>query len=378
MVPKQDNTYRMCVDLRKVNLVTKTDSHPIPRIEDCIDKLGKAKFISKFDLLKGYWQVPLTKQSKEITAFAIPDYLYQFKVMCFGLKNAPSSFSRLMRKVTTGLDGCAVFIDDVAICSDSWESHIARIRALFQRLLDANLTINLAKSELGHAYITYLGHRVGQGKVLPKKANVEAIDKFAVPINRKGVMKFLGTIGYYRKFCKNFSDIAAPLTCLLRKNIKFRWTTECRVAFESLKQLLKNPPVLLVADYGKPFTLMVDASDVGVGAVLIQVGDEGLDHPISYFSRKLNKHQVNYSTIEKETLALVLAVQHFEIYLSVGTFPVRVYTDHNPLKYLNQFKNKNQRLTRWSLFLQEYNLEINHIAGRDNVLADSLSRADQT
>ena len=297
--------------------------------------------------------------------------------MCFGLKNAPSSFSRLMRKVTSGLDGCAVFIDDVAICSDSWESHMTRVRALFQRLSDAHLTINLAKSEIGHAHITYLGHKVGQGEVLPKKATVQAIEKIQVPTNRKGVMKFLGTIGYYRKFCKNFSDIAVPITSLLRKNRKFSWTAECQVAFESLKQLLMKPPVLVVPDYSKPFKLSVDASDVGVGAVLMQVRDDGLDHPIAYFSRKLNKHQVNYSTIEKETLALVLAVQHFEIYLSVGVYPVIVFTDHNPLKYLNQFRNKNQRLTRWSLFLQEYNLEIFHIPGKDNILADSLSRANE-
>jgi hypothetical protein len=374
MVPKSDQTYRMCVDLRKVNCVTKTDSHPIPRIEDCIDRLGKAKYISKFDLLKGYWQVPLTERSKEITAFATPDHLYQFKVMCFGLKNAPSSFSRLMCKILTGLDGCTVFIDDVAICSDSWESHLDRIRALFQRLSEANLTINLGKSEIGHAFITYLGHQVGQGKVLPKEANVEAIDKLSVPTSRKEVMKFLGTVGYYRKFCRNFSEIAAPLTNLLQKNKRFEWSGKCQLAFESLKQLLMKPPVLLVPDYNKQFKLLVDACDIGTGAVLMQKGEDGLDHPLAYFSRKLNKHQVNYSTIEKETLALVLAVQHFEIYISAGTFPVMVFTDHNPLRYLNQFKNKNRRLTRWSLYLQEYDLHIQHIAGKENILADSLSR----
>lgn len=375
MVPKPDNTFRMCIDLRKVNCVTKTDSHPIPRIESCFDKIGEAKFVSKFDLLKGYWQVPLTGNSKEITAFATPDNLYQCKVMCFGLKNAPSSFSRLMQKVIAGLEGCAVFIDDVAICSDSWPIHMTRVKALFQKLSEAHLTINLAKSEIGHGYITYLGYKVGQGKVLPKKANVEAIEKIAVPTNRKGVMKFLGSIGYYRKFCKNFSDIAVPLTRLLCKNTKFCWSAECQIAFKSLKQLIMKAPVLIVPDCSKPFILMVDASDVGVGSVLMQVGEDELDHPVGYFSRKLNKHQLNYSTVEKETLSLVLAVQHFEIYLSVGAYPVKVYTDHNPLKYLNQFRNKNQRLTRWSLFLQEYNLEIFHIPGKENVLADSLSRA---
>ena len=374
LVPKSDGTYRLCVDFRLVNKCTKSDSHPIPRVEDCIDKMGQAQFISKFDLLKGYWQVPLTEKSKEITAFVTPDQFYQCKVMAFGLKNAPSSFTRLMNYVIKDLKNCAVFIDDVAIGSDTWTSHVAQIRELFERLANANLTINLGKSEIGHAKITYLGYSVGNGQVTPRQAKVQAIDLFSVPKNRKGILKFLGTVGYYRKFCQNFADVAMPLTNLLSKNVKFKWSPECQVAFETLKKLLKNSPVLMVPDFEKCFKLTVDASDVGVGAVLIQEDDDGLDHPIAYFSKKLNKHQCNYSTIEKETLALVLAIQHFEIYISAGMFPVQVFTDHNPLKYLHRFKNRNQRLTRWSLFLQEYDLNISHIAGKANILADGLSR----
>lgn len=376
LVPKPDGSFRVCIDFRAVNKCTKSDSHPIPRVEDCIDKMGQAQFISKFDLLKGYWQVPLTERSKEITAFVTPDQFYQCKVMAFGLKNAPSSFTRLMNFVTKGLNNCAVFIDDVAIGSDTWESHVAQIRELFVRLADANLTVNLAKSEIGQAKITYLGFNVGQGQVMPRQAKVQAIEKFPVPRNRKAVLRFLGTVGYYRKFCQNFSDVAMPLTNLLSKNVKFHWSSQCQVAFETLKKLLKNPPVLMVPNFSKCFKLTVDASDVGVGSVLMQEDDAALDHPIAYFSKKLNKHQRNYSTIEKETLALVLAVNHFEIYISAGVFPVQVFSDHNPLKYLHRFKNKNQRLTRWSLFLQEYDLEIFHIAGKDNVLADCLSRID--
>jgi hypothetical protein len=374
LIPKPDKSYRLCIDFRFINNLTKSDSHPIPRVEDCIDKMGKAKFISKFDLLKGYWQVPLTEKSKEITAFVTPEHFYQCKVMAFGLKNAPSSFTRMMNSVIRGLKNCAVFIDDVAIGSDTWEEHLMQIRKLFERLAEANLTVNLTKSEIGHAHITYLGFSVGQGKVLPRQAKIEAIDKFPVPKCRKDVLKYLGTVGYYRKFCPNFADVALPLTTLLSKEVKFKWTPQCQVAFETLKKLLKNPPVLVVPDFEKGFKLTVDASDVGIGGVLFQESDDGIDHPVAYYSKKLNKHQRNYSTIEKETLALVLAVQHFEIYISAGVFPVQVFSDHNPLKYLHRFKNKNQRLTRWSLFLQEYSLQIFHIAGKANILADGLSR----
>ena len=370
LVPKPDSTYRMCIDFRKVNSLTKTDSHPIPRVDDCIDRVGQAKYVSKYDILQGYWQVPMTDTAKEITDFVTPDHLYQCKVMAFGLKNAPGSFMRPMNRVLLGLEGCIVFIDDVVIVSDEWEGHVSRTKALLQRLADANLTVNLAKSEIGRATVTHLGYTVGQGKVAPKSAKVEAIERFSIPTNRKQIMRFLGVIRYYRKFCQNFADVAVSLTNLLCKNVKFVWTPECQSSFEPLKQLLVQAPVLSVPDYGKAFTLMVDASDIGVGAVMTQQGGDGAAHPTDYFSKKLNKHQKNYSTIEKETLALVMAVQHFEIYVSAGEHPVEVFTDHNPLKYLDRFRNKNQRLTRWSLFLQEYDLVIRHIPGRPNIIAD--------
>ena len=374
LVPKPDSTFRMCIDFRKLNALTVTDCYPVPRVEVCIDKIGNAKFISKWDLLKGYWQVPLAENSKQYTAFVTPDNLYQCKVMAFGLKNAPSVFMRLMNKVINGLEYCAVFIDDVGLMSDNWNDHLTRTREFLQRLREAKLTVNLVKSDIGQATVTYLGYTVGQGQIVPKDAKVKAIQQFAVPTCKKHIMQFLGVIGYYRKFCPNFAEVSAPLTDMLHKDVKFRWTKECQESFDDLKQLLMQAPILAVPDYSKPFRLFVDACDVGVGSWISQTGQDQVDHPIAYFSKKLNKHQRNYSTIEKEALALILSVQHFEVYMSAGCFPVQVFSDHNPIKYLHRFKNKNQRLTRWSLFLQEYNLEINHIRGRDNIISDYLSR----
>ena len=374
LVPKSNGTYRMCTDYRKVNSVTKTDSFPIPRIDDCIDKVGNSKYVTKFDLLKGFWQVPLTDRAKEVSAFATPNGLYQYKVMPFGMKNSPATFQRLVNNVICGLDGCDAYIDDVIIYSDSWSDHLQRIRKFFDRLSTAKLTVNLAKTEFCHATVTFLGHLVGQGHVKPLEAKVNAISEFPVPKCKRQLMRFLGMAGYYRKFCKNFSGIAEPLTNLLKKSTKFKWNDKCQDAFDRLKAILKSAPVLLAPDFDKCFKLAVDASDVGIGAVLLQEDNNGIDHPVCYFSKKFNKHQKNYSTIEKECLALILAIQQFEVYLTSSTSPIVVFSDHNPLSFLHKLKNKNQRLLRWSLLLQEFNLDIRHIKGKDNIIPDALSR----
>ena len=374
LVPKHDGGFRFCTDFRKVNDKTKSDSFPIPRIADCIDQIGNAKFVSTFDMLKGYWQVPLTQRAREISAFVTPSGLYQYKVMPFGMKNAPATFQRMVNKLVRDIDGCEGYIDDVVIFSDNWSDHIRQIERFFQIMREAKLTINLMKSEFGKATVKYLGHIVGQGQVRPLDAKIQTIIKFPIPTSRKELARFLGMAGYYRNFCLNFSEIAAPLTNLLSKKVKFVWTDDCQLAFDKVKLLLQKSPVLKSPDYEKPFKLIIDSSDVGTGSVLVQEASDGLDHPVSYFSKKFLKYQKNYSVVEKETLGLVLALEHFDVYLGSTPFKIKVYTDHNPLTFLKTMKNKNQRLVRWSLALQEYNLEIQHIPGSENVVADALSR----
>ena len=374
LVPKHDGGFRFCTDFRKVNDKTKSDSVPIPRIADCIDQIGNAKFVSTFDMLKGYWQVPLTQRAREISAFVTPSGLYQYKVMPFGMKNAPATFQRMVNKLVRDIDGCEGYIDDVVIFSDNWSDHIRQIKRFFQIMQEAKLTINLMKSEFGKATVKYLGHIVGQGQVRPLDAKIQTIAKFPIPTSRKELARFLGMAGYYRNFCLNFSDIAAPLTNLLSKKVKFVWTDDCQMAFDKVKLLLQKSPVLKSPDYEKPFKLIIDSSDVGTGSVLVQEASDGLDHPVSYFSKKFLKYQKNYSVVEKETLGLVLALEHFDVYLGSTPFKIKVYTDHNPLTFLKTMKNKNQRLVRWSLALQEYNLEIQHIPGSENMVADALSR----
>ena len=206
LVPKADGTLRFCTDYRKVNAVTKPDCFPLPRMEDCIDQVGSARFVSKFDLLKGYWQVPLTSRAREIAAFITPKGLYSYAVMAFGLRNAPATFQRLMNSIVGDLEGCAVYLDDVVLYSDSWPVHLQRMRELFTRLAEARLIVNLAKCKFAKATVTYLGLVVG--RVWPVAAKVHAMQHFPVPTTKKELMRFLGLVGYYRSFFfLNFSSL---------------------------------------------------------------------------------------------------------------------------------------------------------------------------
>ena len=373
LVPKSDQTLRFCVDYRKVNNITKADSYPIPRIDDLIDRIGDASFITKIDLLSAYFQIPLTPRAQEISSFVTPDGLYKFKVMPFGLMNAPASFQRLINTITQDIFQCHAYLDDIVIYSADFDTHIKQLRELFDKLENASLTVNLAKSEFGCADIEYLGHVVGGGKVKPVNAKVEAILKVPIPQTRKQIRSFLGMAGDYRKFCKNFSTIACPLTDLLKKNNRFDWTPSCQAAFVELKNRLIQTPVLVTPHFDRPFRIAVDACDTGMGAVLTQLDDRGEEHPICYHSHKYNKHERNYSTIEKELLGIIYALKQFDFYVNGNGHTIEILTDHNPLTFLSRVR-QNQRLVRWSLLLQSYNLKISHIKGKENLIADALSR----
>ena len=373
LVPKEDGSSRFCTDYRKVNKVTIKDSYPLPLIEDLIDSVGQAKFVTKIDLLKGYYQVGLTERAKLISAFITPFGLFQYEVMPFGLTNAPSTFQRLVNFIIQDLEGVYCYLDDIVITGQTLEEHLYRLKNLFSRLEEAGLTINLKKSVFCKATVTYLGHIVGNGNVRPKTANINAVLNYPVPTTRKSLQRFLGLASYYRRFCKNFSSVAAPLTSLTSSKVKFIWNKECQASFEALKLFLCNNPVLKSPDFNLPFILQTDASDTGAGGVLLQESPDGMLHPVSYTSSKFKTPQKSYSTIEKEALSLVLALQKYECYLQ-GATEVIVYTDHNPLIFLDKMKAHNQRLLRWSLYLQKFPLEIRHIKGTSNFIADALSR----
>ena len=375
LVKKKDGSLRMCVDYRRLNAVSPSDAYPMPRVEDLIDRLGGARYITTLDLSRGYWQVPVDTKSRHLTAFTTPFGLFQFKVMPFGLHGAPATFQRMMDRLLWDVpEFAAAYLDDLIIHSTTWEEHLRHVRMIFEKLRSAGLTIKPKKCQLGMTKCVYLGHVVGGGRVSPEESKLQSVKNFPEPKAKKQVRAFLGLTGYYRKFIPNFTTIAAPLTDLTRKNApnKTIWTPECSEAFQTLKGLLCSSPILKNPDFDRLFIVQTDASDRAIGAVLSQLSDEGSEHPVAYYSRKLPREE-RYSTVEKECLAIRLAVQAFKVYL-LGK-PFTVQTDHRSLEWLNRLKDTNARLTRWSLELQSYSFTVRHRAGRANANADGLSRA---
>lgn len=375
IVPKPDGTIRFCVDYRRLNSLTKMDAYPMPRVEQMLEKVSKANFISTLDLTKGYWQVPLDKASQTKSAFVTPRGLFEFTVMPFGMKTAPATFQRMMTdKVLRGTKYLAdAYIDDVEVDTMTFSEHIEALRETLQRLRENKLNARPSKCKIAMPTVRLLGHLVGRGTIRPRQVLVETISNLPQPQTKKEVRSLLGLVGYYRRFIPNFAKRALPLTDLTRgKNNKISWSEECEKAFADLKHALQTDPVLIPPQWDKVFILQVDASNRGLGAVLCQENDGGEEHPICYASRKLQPREAALSTTEKECLAIVWAVEIFRYYLFGRTF--RLQTDHNPLVWLNRVKDKNRKLLSWSLILQEFDIIIEHKSGVQNQNVDTLSR----
>ncbi|XP_041461733.1 uncharacterized protein LOC121413037 [Lytechinus variegatus] len=373
LVKKPDGSNRFCVDYRKLNKVTVFDAEPIPDQDELFTKVAHAKYFTKIDLSKGYWQVPMSHKSKPLTAFLTPDGLFQFTVMPFGLVNAPASFSRMMRRLLKGLDGAVNYIDDILIHSTTWDQHLATLTELLSRLRAAKLTARPSKCFVGHSKVEFLGHVIEDGTVSPRPEKLKAIQEISRPHTKRELRSFLGMTNYYRKFIPNYSAISAPLTDRTRKDEpnQIRWETNQEQAFNTLKDKLTNPPILHLPDLSTDFILRTDASNVGIGAVLLQTHEEER-FPVAYASRKLLRREQAYSTIERECLAIIWAVRKFEPYLYGRQFVLE--TDHQPLTYMNSVNPANGRLMRWILALQPYRFRVEAIRGSDNVGADVLSR----
>lgn len=373
LVVKKDHTYRFCVDFRALNRITVFDAEPMPDVDAMFAKLSGHKYFSRLDLSKGYWQVPLTHSARPLTAFQTPLGLFQFTKMPFGLVTAPATFCRLMRDVLQNVSNVDNFIDDILIFTDTFDHHMSVLSEVLQRLRSANLTARPTKCSLAYPKLECLGHIVGDNKLHPHPDKVKAIREANHPVTKKQLRSFLGLVNFYRKFIPNFAQIALPLTDLTRKfsPSKLQWTEAQELAFQTLKSSITTSPILKLPDLSKVFIVQTDASDRGLGAVLLQ--EEGdLKLPVAYASRKLKTSEEHYSTIEKECLGIIWSVQKFHRYLYGKEFILE--TDHHPLMYLNKTKLVNSRLMRWALLLQPYRFRIIAIRGKDNVGADYLSR----
>ena len=373
LVKKPDGSSRLCVDYRQLNLKTVKDSYPLPRIDDTLDALTGARWFSTLDLKSGYHQVALHEADKVKTAFASGQGLWHFRVMPFGLCNAPSCFERLMEKVLDGIQWktALVYLDDVIVYGSTFQEELQRLEEVLERFRRANLKLSPKKCALFQSEVQYLGHIVGREGVRTDPAKVAAVRDWPTPANLRELRSFLGLATYYRRFVKQFSQIAAPLHELTKKGLRWHWTPECEEAFKELKQALIAAPVLPYPDPSIPYILDTDASQEGLGAVLSQVKN-GQEKVVSYYSSKLTAAERNYCVTRKELLAVVKSLEHFHPYLHGAKFTIR--TDHAALRWLKNLKAPEGQLARWLGRLEEYNYEVVYRPGRVHGNADSLSR----
>ena len=372
-VKKKDGSLRLCIDYRQLNRVTIRNQYPLPRIDELFNQLQGSRVYSKIDLRSGYHQLRVQESDVPKTAFRTRYGHYEFLVMPFGLTNAPAAFLDLMNRVFQPyLDRFViVFIDDILVYSGSSEDHSEHLRIVLQTLRERQLYAKLSKCQFWLDRVAFLGHVISAEGVSVDPQKIEAVVNWKPPKNVSEVRSFLGLAGYYRKFVEGFSKIAAPLTKLTRKDVKYDWVDACQQSFEELKSRLTSAPVLVLPNGRDGFVVYSDASRQGLGCVLMQN-----DRVIAYASRQLKKHEQNYPTHDLELAAVVFAMKIWRRYL-YGV-PCRIFTDHKSLKYIFTQKELNLRQRRWLELIKDYDCTIEYHPGKANVVADALSRRPES
>lgn len=378
VVPKKSDAsgkkkVRLVIDYRKLNEKTIDDKYPIPQMEEILDNLGKSEYFTTLDLKSGFHQIEMDMKDRIKTAFSVDNGHYEFIRMPFGLKNAPATFQRAMNSILHGLIGniCYVYLDDIIIFGSSLENHLDNIQTVFERLTKNNLKIQLDKCEFLKRETEFLGHVITPEGIKPNPDKVKQILNWALPKTQKQIKQFLGLTGYYRRFIKDYAKLCRPMSKYLKKSAKLNCNDqEYMKAFELLKKIISSDQVLAYPHFDKPFIVTTDASNYALGAVLSQIQD-GVERPIAFASRTLNSAEENYSTTEKEALAIIWAVKKFEPYLYGYKF--LLITDHKPLTFIKT-SDKNSKILRWRLELGKFEYDIKYKEGKSNVVADALSR----
>ena len=407
IVKKKDGTLRLCVDYRKLNQVTVKDKYPLPKIQELIDRVGKAKYFTSLDLASGYWQVPMYEAHKQYTTFVCPYGQFYFNVMPFGLTNAPATFQRMMDRILNELreDFCEVYLDDILIYSETFEQHLIHIEKIIQRLNKYGLKLKHKKCHFAQLETEYLGFILSDGGYKTSPRIIEAIQKFPEPklnqpVPLQTLQSYLGLCNFYRKFIKNYNEIYDPMNELLPQQIKVvkpyvgenkrkkweitfknnprTWTERQSVAFNKMKEafqktLEEGGTRLAYPIPGRSFIIRTDASKIGLGAALLQYTEEGIELPIMYAHRVLNSAEKNYGATDLEGLVVKEAIKEwFRPYVWGQHF--KIYTDHQPL--LSAFRNRDidGRLGGWINELSEFTFTLVHQPGKKNYLADVLSR----
>lgn len=379
---KGEPNHRLVIDFRKLNEHTVGDRYPMPDISVILANLGKSEYFSTLDLKSGFHQIKLTEKDRQKTAFNINNGKYEFCRLPFGLKNAPSIFQRAIDDILREEIGktCQVYMDDIIIYSPDEYTHLQHIDTILRKLETAGMRISPAKSKFFKSEVQFLGFIVTKSGIRTCPEKVKTITEYRVPLDLRSLRSFLGLSGYYRKFVRDYARIAKPLTKYLRgenghvaagnsKNIKINLDEEALSAFEKLKKILASDDVLLIyPDYNKTFELTTDASAVALGAVLSQGG-----RPITMISRTLSVTEANYATNERELLAIVWALKNLRHFL-YGVTGIHIFTDHQPLTFAMSDRNPNSKMKRWRAFIEEFSPKFFYKPGRENIVADALSR----
>ncbi|CAM8944792.1 unnamed protein product [Rhodiola kirilowii] len=367
------NGWRMCIDYRKLNAVTRKDHFPLPFIDQMLDRLAGKPYFCFLDGFSGYNQIPIAPEDQEKTTFTCPFGTFAFRKMSFGLCNAPGTFQRVVTSIFSDMIGefIEVFMDDFTIHGDTFDACLSNLNTVLERCVSMNLVLNYEKCHFMVTHGIVLGHVVSQKGMEVDEAKIDLITTLPYPSTVRDIQSFLGHAGFYRRFINDFSKKALPLSTLLQKEVPFEFTDACKKAFDDLKKALTSTPIIQTPNWELPFEIMCDASDFAVGAVLGQKIEKKAG-VIYYASRTLDPAQRNYSTTEKELLAVVFALEKFRPYL-LGA-KVIVYSDHAAIRYLMKKKEAKPRLIRWILLLQEFDVEIRDKKGIENTVADHLSR----
>lgn len=364
---------RVVIDYRKLNEKTVNDKFPIPQIEEILDSLGKSVYFTTLDLKSGFHQIQMDPKHQQKTAFSTTQGHFEFTRMPFGLKNAPATFQRAMNYILGDYIGhiCYVYLDDIIIIGYNLNNHLENIEKVLKRLSDFNLKIQLDKCEFLKKETEFLGHVITSDGIKPDPTKINKILDWKIPISPKEIKQFLGLTGYYRRFIKDYAKLAKPLTKYLKKDTPINPNDEeYKNAFNELKLILTSDQVLAYPDFELPFILTTDASNYALGAVLAQI-QNSLEKPIAFASRTLSKTEENYSTTEKEALAIMWAVEKYRPYLFGNKFTL--VTDHKPLTFIKS-SVKNSKILRWRLELENFDYEVRYKEGKANVVADALSR----
>ena len=371
-VKKSDGTLRMVCDWRELNRITIKNKACLPNIDDLFDTIQGSAYFSKLDLRSGYNQIRIQDSDVSKTAINTPFGHFQFRVMGFGLTNAPATFQSLMNSILQPhlRKFVVVFLDDILVFSKTWEDHQHHLQTVLETLRNSELYCKQSKCEFGVREVLFLGHKINGTSISPDPKKISAVETWPTPSSVTDVRKFLGFANYFRRFIDRHSTISRPLEEITGKNSRFEWSAARQKAFESLKSALLEAPVLQLADVEKSFMVETDASDFAVAGVLLQQGEDMDLHPVAYCSRKLSAAERNYTAAERETLAVVFALKCWRIYLFRH---FDLMTDNMGVVYLRTKPTLTKREARWVEFLADYDFTVFHKPGKKNI-ADPLSR----